>query len=324
MKKVFYLLFAILFIPFISQATTTPLDDVISWMHSNALTQYTNTIAFWANRQIRRDEAAKLFSQFAKNILKIKTTVTSSVCTALTDVASTNTMRNYVLNACNKWYLQWSNGKFYPKASLSNAQAIATIIRMLEWTQDESWASWSDAYYTRADALWLLSGLNLTNKSTPITRGILALLLYRAGQVGTGDDAIGSTGSALTQPDFVIQWLARDPAYSGPKVDDEHLYLAASIKNIWATVQLSDSTKLGITCTSNDATIVNYVITWGNFAQNGSQIFHMSNQINTGIYLFPSADSWYKLTCNLQLYSFDVTESNVNNNSKNLVFAVGE
>jgi len=65
---------------------------------------------------------------------------------------------------------------------LSNREAIAIIIRMLEGSLDESPKERSTNYYKRAQELGLLEGLPLNEKSAKITRGTIATLLYRSAQ----------------------------------------------------------------------------------------------------------------------------------------------
>jgi len=185
MKKVaLFILFLCIFYPLISKAATNTveLNSAISWMNQKWLTQYKNSSDFKTNKNIQRNEAAKFFSQFAKNIKLESATWTSTYCKKLKDVPN-NSLSGYIMDVCTRGVIQWSNGKFNPTATLSNQQAVAIIIRMIEWKKEESGKRWSDVYYQRAKELWLLDNISLDNRSDSITRWNLGILLYRAWQL---------------------------------------------------------------------------------------------------------------------------------------------
>ena len=317
-KRIWLSLLACICIPALVSATSSELDTAVTWLYQNGLTQYTTSTAFSANRTIRRDEASKFFSQFATNILKNTSRITKPACGKFSDLTMQNTMRGFVVDSCVLWFMKWSNGKFNPSWSLSNAQAIAVTIRILEWEKDESWTHWADAYYQRADELWLLDGLPLDSKNTPITRGNLGILLYRLGQLPTMNGTAIAVANTM-KPDFVITSVVLDPAYPSPKVWDEAPYLKVTVKNIWASVVLSWDTKVIVTCGSS---IRKEITNWTFGANQDTTIAWLTNTPWTYPNMFPEAKN-YNISCNVSLQSSSIYERNENNNSNSFSVTVG-
>jgi len=134
-------------------AATKELDTAVAWLHQNGLTQYTNASTFKANQSIRRDEASKFFSVFANSILQRPAMATNQNCTRFPDLVKPNTMKTYIYDTCTRGYILGINGNFSPSSSLTNAQAIAIIIRMLEGKKDESGPNRATEYYRSAQTL---------------------------------------------------------------------------------------------------------------------------------------------------------------------------
>ncbi|MEI6426007.1 MAG: S-layer homology domain-containing protein [Candidatus Absconditabacteria bacterium] len=210
MKKYTYLGILVLAIcvPIIAFATTNStkeLNESISWMHDNGLTQYTDATSFKATKNIRRDEAAKFFVLFTKALLSeygkdATESGSKGNCSSFTDVDKKNTMKEYISAACNLGAIKGSsNGKFQPSNNLTNAQAVAITMRMIDITLDEPKNDRSANYYKSANQLKLLEGIPVTNKKEFITRGSLAILLYRVERFYTSlSKAFGNTGTNNT------------------------------------------------------------------------------------------------------------------------------
>ena len=325
MKKklwIFLIASAFIAVPLMIHWASTELDTAVTWLNTNGLTQYTTATTFKATINIRRDEAAKFFSVFAKNILKKADISTSSSCSRLSDVSNSNTMRSYILDTCSRGYIMWSAGKFTPWASLSNEQAIAIIIRMLDGKKyDESWPSRSSMYYQRAEYLWLSAGLSLSNKKGAISRGILGILLYRAWQPAM-TNTINSTLS--DKPDLILDSVWLNSGYPSPKVNDEHFYVDLTVKNLGKSISFSATTKWIFSCSNNGVEIIHKEIVNWTIKQNGVfSVGWITNTPNPSIYLFITPESNYTVNCSFQLQSATVQESNANNNSKSFSFAVG-
>ncbi|MEI7919967.1 MAG: hypothetical protein WCH65_07605 [bacterium] len=78
------------------------MDTAVSWLYQNGLTKYTNATTFKSNNTIRRDEASKFFSVFAKNILQRPNISTSSSCMGFSDLDASNSMKTEVLDSCSR------------------------------------------------------------------------------------------------------------------------------------------------------------------------------------------------------------------------------
>ncbi len=63
-----------------SFASAAVVDDAISWMYTNGLTNKNNATDFNAERGLRRDEAAKFFVNFAKKLDKTTYVKTATQC----------------------------------------------------------------------------------------------------------------------------------------------------------------------------------------------------------------------------------------------------
>lgn len=311
-------LFVLVFAPITLFATGSEMDVAIDWLYQNGLTKYSNAADFMMDRNIRRDEASKFFSQFASNVLENNDRISIPMCSKFSDVSSQNTMKSFIVDACLLWFMKWSNGKFNPSGSLSNAQALAVIIRIIEWEKNESWTHWADVYYTRAEQLWLLTYLSLSDKDVPITRGKLGILLYRAYNIIT----YGPT--TYTKPDLIINSVWLNPNYPAPKVSDQYIYIDFTIKNLGKSIVFSSGTTSWIfSCRNNGIEIIHKEIINGTIQQ--GQIFSIGGVRSTSrsdVSLFMSPENNYTLDCSLQLESNVVREGNATNNGKSFSFAV--
>lgn len=158
------------------------IDSVVDWLYENGLTVFSTSATFHPERSIRRDEAAKFMVIFAENILD-EQSEEDPACDTFTDIAQTNSLKEYIIQACDLGYLKWSNHKATPSNNLSNQQALAIIMRMYEWQLDEPKSDRSKNYYARAKELGISDGLNLTDKKQNITRWKFATLLYRIADI---------------------------------------------------------------------------------------------------------------------------------------------
>ena len=163
-----------------TQGTTT--QEVVTWMYENGLTVFSTSAAFHPERSIRRDEAAKFIAIFAQNILG-QSWNPNPACHTFNDVAQTNTLKDSIVKACELWYIKGSNRKFSPSGNLTNEQAIAIVIRTYEGLLDEPQSNRSKNYYSRATELGISDGLNLSNKTAPISRWTFATLVYRVSKI---------------------------------------------------------------------------------------------------------------------------------------------
>jgi len=251
---------------------SSEVDTAVSWLYQNGITKYTNATTFKSNSTIRRDEASKLFSVFAKTILQKPNIAISQTCTNFSDLPTNNTMKSYVFDACTRGYILWNNNKFSPFASLSNAQAVAIIIRMIEGKKDESWTPRASEYYKRAQELWLLSGLSLIKTTAPITRGKLGILLYRVSMLPDISTYIQQNNidiGTAAESDLIINRLIMNQDANG------YRYHTFTIKNIWSSSYVFKSSDYA-SCGYGELTTGIKLNLQGSIAANGTRDFSSS------------------------------------------------
>lgn len=159
------------------------LEMAIQWMYDNWLTIYNTPISFMSNSYLTREQASKFFVQFATSVLwKNRWNIESY--NLYSDISNANpSLKDFIIYANNMWLFKWSNWKFMPFNNLSQAQALAVTIRMLDWYLEEPKDSWYIYYFYRAQMYWLLweTSIKFTNADKiNITRWDMALILYNA------------------------------------------------------------------------------------------------------------------------------------------------
>jgi len=159
------------------------LDQAISRMNQNWLTKFTNATDFMATKSLRRDEASKFFVQYAKEIKGLTPDTSKTTCN-FTDLSKARPdLKDIIKEACQLGLFQWSNGKFMPTQSLTNAQAITVLIRMIDWKKDETQWHFAQLYFEKAQELWIMQWLAMNstaNFDKLTTRGDVGILLYNA------------------------------------------------------------------------------------------------------------------------------------------------
>lgn len=154
----------------------------ISWLINNWFTVAKNINEFNYNKNIRRDEAAKLFVLYA-NILNKNIAINDDYSCIFSDLWEVQwDLTSYVIDACRYWIFSWKNWKFMPKSGLTNAQIITAFMRLVSWKMDENWTHFADRYFIEAYRLWLINWLVLwdqNNYEKNTTRWEFAILLHR-------------------------------------------------------------------------------------------------------------------------------------------------
>jgi hypothetical protein len=156
------------------------LPAAIAWMYNKWLTSYSTVDKFLPNDYLTREQASKIFVKFANNLWKKDTNHKNNKFVDIKNADSS--LKDYIWQAYSMWIINWKNNRFAPFNKLTIAQAVAIIIRISDGMQNENNAQWYSEYYVIAnnyrlfDWLWFDYG---TLDSTNITRGEVALLLYR-------------------------------------------------------------------------------------------------------------------------------------------------
>ena len=69
---------------------------------------------------------------------------------------------------CNFWIIRWSNKKIAPKRTLTKQEAVAIVMRIIDWEQKEKkeW-HWAYNYYSKARELWYYGAPDITKNDKP-------------------------------------------------------------------------------------------------------------------------------------------------------------
>jgi hypothetical protein len=173
----------------ISNNNKSDLEIAIQWMYDNWLTIYNTPKTFMSNNYLTREQASKFFVQFAITVLNKDKWYISSY-NIYSDIYNADpTLKDFIIYASNMWLFKWSNGKFMPFNNLTQAQALAVTIRILDWYLDEPSDSWYIYYFYRAQKYWILwETIKYTSADKiNITRWDMALILYRAYKYYSGE-----------------------------------------------------------------------------------------------------------------------------------------
>lgn len=160
------------------------LETAITKLHGYWVTKFETPITFMSDKAIRRDEVLKMFFVFAKETKNLPDLDESRAC-SFSDLSTAHSdIVPMIAVACQHWLFKWSKGKFMPTDSITNAQAVIVLIRMIDWYKDEANVShYAENYISTAENKWLLKDLWISDKSQrdqKATRATVAKLLYRA------------------------------------------------------------------------------------------------------------------------------------------------
>ena len=152
------------------------LKSAVAWMYGAGLTSKSTLTAYLPNTTMTREEASKFFSVFAKNEFN-KTENTALLCDFYDIAKADPTLRNSIISACRLGILKWYQGNFDPKGTLSNAQAITVLMRVMVGTLIEPTTAYYANYLLKAKEFGLIGNIDVNRY---ITRWASAILLYKA------------------------------------------------------------------------------------------------------------------------------------------------
>lgn len=155
-------------------------NGVITLLNRRWITVHDTRDAFKPNNSIRRDEAAKMIIAvipYLKNGNQLKATKNNCKFDDISDARTD--LQWSVRESCKLWVFNWSNKLFKPKDSITNAQLLTVVWRMVYWKLDESWDSYATVYYNRLRADWYLSNVKISKSdwNYPAKRWTVAKLL---------------------------------------------------------------------------------------------------------------------------------------------------
>jgi len=156
------------------------LQEAISWMYENGFTMHQTTTTFQPFTLLNREQAAKIINTFAGLYGWAINLLPESSC-AFTDLGETpEDLIPHIVNACRQWLVVGAGSKFNPKESMTKAQFIVALIRLLEGKQldervDPRWKN----YFELARAIEVVTAGDAITFDNAITRYEVAVFLYR-------------------------------------------------------------------------------------------------------------------------------------------------
>ena len=155
------------------------IDKALYWMFHNWLTKYDNLVDYRPDDPLLREEAAKIIWQ-AYIILGYPKDVKNTSCTFSDADTFDPSLAPYIADTCAYWIFRWSNGSFLAHKSLSKAEALTVLIRILEWgLSSEDFSPWWTLYFVKAKNIALSNESDVNSLDRPVTRREMALLMYR-------------------------------------------------------------------------------------------------------------------------------------------------
>jgi len=163
------------------------LSTAITLLHKFEVTKFDSEETFMPNKSIRRDEAAKMMTVFAENILEKELDIEIPETCKFGDLGSAHSdLPDVIRRSCAHKIFKWHNGNFMPTSHITNAEVVTVIMRIVDGYQDETDGHFATNYFKKAGELednFLLEGLSIDQKAVwdfPATRETVAVLLYRA------------------------------------------------------------------------------------------------------------------------------------------------
>lgn len=114
-------------------------------MHARGMTRYDTVEAFRPYDFLSRQEGAKFFSQFAKEVL-YKVVDPKRSC-AFTDLQKVDpSLKSYIIESCLLGMFHGNQGRFFPLDTFTKGQALAVLVRILDGNKEETgiyrWSSY--------------------------------------------------------------------------------------------------------------------------------------------------------------------------------------
>ena len=163
--------------------TDEEFKKALSFLRTYEMTMFDSVDGYDPYRDLSREEAAKIFSNFAINVLCRKPDLNLKV--NYSDVENADpTLKPYITLAYQLGVMKGSgmgDGLFRPFDKITKAEVNAVLIRMiLKSYLDESRSenkTWYSEYNSVATALWII---NQGAGAQPVSRNNVALMLFRA------------------------------------------------------------------------------------------------------------------------------------------------
>ena len=163
--------------------TSEEFKKALSFLRSYEMTMFDSVEGFAPKRNLSREEAAKIFSNFAINVLCRKPDTNLSV--KYSDVENANpTLKPYITLAYQLGVMKGSgmgDGEFRPFDAISKAEVNAVLIRMILKSYLDENKSENKVWYAEYNKV--ATDLGIINQGAgaePVLRNNVALMLFRA------------------------------------------------------------------------------------------------------------------------------------------------
>lgn len=180
-------------------------QDAIDYLYANGLTMFATEETFMGASSLRRDEAAAFFARFARDVLEMEVDTDTEGC-EFSDLAGAHQdLLGEVAAACQLGLMKGSDGKFMPMATLTNAQAMTVLVRLLVGDQEEVAGNWAANYYAVAKAAGLTVSLAAdveANLHVAITRADVAKMIEAASVFESTAPTLNIVETASANEDF--------------------------------------------------------------------------------------------------------------------------
>lgn len=158
----------------------TEFAEALAWMYENGLTKYDNKEDYRMFDPVSRQEASKIIWQAYITMWYDSNVNKNSNCSFSDSIQFEPTLAPHIANVCQWWLFKWAEGKYMPLNTLTKAEAMAVLIRMLEWklSYELQIPRW-EQYYNK----WKLIGLtnidDINKFDKPLERYEIWLMVYR-------------------------------------------------------------------------------------------------------------------------------------------------
>jgi hypothetical protein len=158
------------------------LSMAIQFLYNNWLTKYGEKSTFRPDALITREQAAKFLVVYAEKVKWV--TIDHDKTYVFADINDWDpTLKDYVLKSYQMWIFNGYGSVFKPHRNLTKWWALAVLLRVYleDWLNEYTYPRYK-AYYNKALEMWLTTDQNIRSWDNDITRGELALFIYRISQ----------------------------------------------------------------------------------------------------------------------------------------------
>jgi len=157
------------------------LQEAISWMYENGFTVHQTAQGFNPFTLTTREQAAKIIDIFAWLYGGWDTSLLPESSCTFSDLGNTpEDLIPHIVSACRQGLIVGAGSSFNPKGTMSKAQFIVALVRLLEGKQlDERVNPWWKNYFELARSLEIVGPGDVITFDNAITRYEVAIFLYR-------------------------------------------------------------------------------------------------------------------------------------------------